>query len=145
MLGAPATREESAAYGRASIQSMLDMLENLADFDRTVFYEAALHPTIAAEDIDKLTREHGVRFMQIYCYASAEELLHRFETRMTDGTRHASHPEFTQRTTLLDAQGWLVTYAKLPIANTVTIDTGEFDARQYENLRKSVSKFTQED
>lgn len=144
-LGTPVTRDESKAYGRASIQGMVHMLENLAGFDRTVFYEAALHPEVASEEMGRLVREYGIRVMQIYCYASAEELLYRFEARMTDTTRHPSHPEFSNQATLRDAQNWLLTYTKLQIANTVTIDTGEFDARQYENLRKSVNKFTQED
>ncbi|MBL7199036.1 MAG: ATP-binding protein [Anaerolineae bacterium] len=104
---AAADRAWSQRLGRAVIQCMYALAEEILGSGASLILESTfVHPRTPGE-LDRLAESTGARLFVVYCYAAPEVLSRRFNERSRT-TRHPGHHDRPTTTAAeLIARGWL--------------------------------------
>lgn len=139
-LGKPASREESAEYGRAATASLYAACETFIGVSRNVIIESAFAPGLAEQDIKKIMDSKMIKVVQLYCAASPEICMQRFNARIKSGERHPGHPDNEGEHDINVFVQKAQKYTKLDIEDTIYINTDNFTTAQYEQTLSQVKK-----
>lgn len=132
--GAPKDRDESTIYGRAATSALYSVARIFLQEKKNVIIESAFTKEFADKDIEELVRKTDASIIQVYCAASPEIRLKRYEARIQDGTRHKGHPDGIGMVSLEDFKNDSYRYGALNIDKTIHVDTDKFDDTDYAKL-----------
>lgn len=138
-LGIPNTRDESRIYGKSATAALYASVRVFLDEGKGVLLESAFNMELAELDIKNLVSGRDVSVSQVYCTASPEIRLKRYEDRIRNGDRHNGHPDGIGTRTKDDFAADEMKYGKLNIEQTVEVNTDSFTDDDYATLLDSVN------
>ncbi len=112
-------RKWSIALGKAAIDSMLSLVDQIFHIQDQILIETAFYASIMKEDIAKLRRSHDIEVLEIYCQLDEGVRSKRFFER-ANSTRHPGHADILSPN---EATENLDRYAPIAVGDIVYIDT----------------------
>lgn len=137
-LGVPAERDESSLYGLAATKALFAMADAFLAAGRDVIIESTFYSQFAVRDIEKLTDNKAVIAHQVYVTASPEVCFQRYSRRIETGERHDGHPD--KETTVEGLIKNADNCSKLPIDDTIEVNTDDFKDHDYTMLLRELKK-----
>ena len=120
-------REWSRKIGAASFRLLFAIAEAQLAAGRSLILEGNFRPEFDTPRFRALLTRHPCAPFQVYCAASPDVLLSRFEARWEAGARHPGHAEHEQMADFAANHLTLGAYAPLALGGALhTLDTTDF-------------------
>lgn len=135
-MGNPVNAEESALYGRASVDALYIAIRRFAEEGVSFITENAFYASFAQSEFDSIVKDTGAGILQIFCYCNRDVHERRFTARIENGERHKGH--YDQGGSLKNYNKIAETYKKLNNMTTFSVDTTTFGDKEYNRLLTQV-------
>ncbi len=116
-------REWSRALGKASIDALFSLVDQLFTVCDQVIIETAFYGEPTRQDVSRLREHHDIDILELYCSVDETTRRQRFESRAKEN-RHPGHADLLAPH---EAAENIDRYQPLKIGEFINIDTANFD------------------